>query len=276
MAALVLAGVAGADSPITFTDPAGDAGRSIDITGLAITESHGGLWFQITLARPLEITEDGPLIALDLDQNPDTGSAYYGTEVEVVMESSGNAREAEAVLRRSDGWDFRGIKPPEGWGWGWGPREVDFFLDRAYLGLAPTAGFNIVVAADGSHPDTAPDIRTFNYQPIAGTSPPALGTDARAPHVTAYPTDAIHGKLARLTYSALDGRGKTSDTIRIYRGNHLLRTIRLRLHDSNPFEVSDVTWRVPRGVRGPLRFSVSSVDAAGNQSKVSWARLSVR
>jgi hypothetical protein len=216
------------------------------------------------------------LIALDLDQNPDTGSAYYGTEVEVAMESSGNGREAEAVLRRSDGWDFRGIKPPDGWGWGWGPREVDFFLDRSYLGLAPSAGFNVVVAAEGSRPDTAPNIRTFNYQAVAGTAPPALGPDTRAPHVAAYPAEAVRGKVARLTYATLDGRGKTADTIRIYRGNHLLKTIRLPLRDSNPFDVSAVTWRVPRGVRGHLRFSVRSADAARNRSNLSWARLAVR
>ena len=126
------------------------------------------------------------------------------------------------------------------------------------------------------HIDTAPDIGTFNYQPVAGTPAPKLGPDTRAPHVLAYPARATHAKLATLTYQTLDGRGKTADTVRIYRGKRLLKTIRRPLRDSNPFKLSHVAWRVPRSLRGRLRFSVRSADAAGSESNLRWAPLSIR
>ena len=57
-----------------------------------------------------------------------------------------------------------------------------------------------------SRTDTAPDIGTFNYQPVAGTPAPKLGPDKRAPHIVTYPAQAVHGGVATLTYAALDGR----------------------------------------------------------------------
>lgn len=60
-----------------------------------------------------------------------------------------------------------------------------------YLGITPTSGFNVVAVTVSPHIDTAPDIGTFNYQPVA---------DTRAPHVLAYPARATHAKLATFTY----------------------------------------------------------------------------
>jgi len=68
---------------------------------------------------------------------------------------------------------------------------------------------------------------------------------------------------------------KTADTIRVYRGKQLLKTIRRPLRDSNPFQLSHVTWLVPRTLRGRLRFSVRLADAAGNESNLGWAFLSI-
>jgi hypothetical protein len=282
VAVLFLSAAAGAEDPIvtSLPDRVGDAGSGFDISSLNISESEGYfgpyLSFRVTTPNIVSLTEDGPLIALDLDQNPDTGSAFYGTEVEIASQGEGNGREASAVLYRSNGWDFRRVTPPEGWGWGGGPHEIDFFISRAQLGIGPTAGFNIVAASPASHPDTAPDIGTFNYQPIAGTPPPPLGPDRRAPHVSVYPATAVHGRVARLTYSALDGRGNTAETIRIYRGRRLLKTIRRPLRASNPFDLSQVGWRVPRGLSGHLRFSVRAADAAGNTSPLRWGPLNIR
>ena len=63
---------------------------------------------------------------------------------------------------------------------------------------------------------------------------------------------------------------------RIYRGHRLLKTIWTPLANANPFATTAATWRVPRNVRGDLRFSVRSFDAAGNKSPVAWASLFVR
>lgn len=284
-AALVLAGVAGADGQTSFADPLGDAGSSVDLTGLRVSSfqpggSDGWVEFEATVThnRLWCGGEGGDLplvIAIDTDQNPDTGSAYYGTEVEFEYTPPANARGGEAVVLRAHGWDFTGAPRPDGFGWGCGPTVGGYSIGTLALGITPTSGFNVVAATDSSRPDTAPDIGTFNYQPVAGTAPPKLGPDTRAPHVVAFPVHAVHGKVATLTYQTLDGRGRTADTIRIYRGVRLLKTIRRPLRDSNPFKLSHVAWRVPRSLRGRLRFSVRSADAAGNTSHLRWASLSI-
>jgi hypothetical protein len=85
--------VAGADSTISFSDPAGDGGSSTDITALEVSTSPGfpgfsggvGFWATVKPDSSWCRTEGGDvplLVAVDTDQNPDTGSAFYGTEVE--------------------------------------------------------------------------------------------------------------------------------------------------------------------------------------------------
>src|SRR5439155_1622955 len=113
--------------------------------------------------------------------NPDTGSAFYGTEVEIAFQGEGNAREGEPVLLRAHGWGFKRALQPARLAWTLGPHIVGFSVDRSDLGLSPTAGFNVVAATLGPRPDTAPDIRTFNYQPVPSTQPPSPGRDRRAP-----------------------------------------------------------------------------------------------
>jgi hypothetical protein len=278
---LALCVVAGAGSQASsgppFFDRTGDAPAPFDITRLDVSQKpDGAVYIQVTLAGTVNWDEDGPLVALDLDQNPDTGSAFYGTEVEFAFQGEGNAREGSAVLFRSHGWDFQRATTPDYWFWSLGPHIVGYFFMPWELGLGPRDGFNVVAATLGPHADTAPDIRTFNYQPLPGTQPPTLGPDRRAPHVIAYPADGVHGKVATLDYWVLDGRGRTAETIRVFRGKHLLKTIRRPLRNSNPFDQSKVTWRVPKSVRGHLRFTVRAADAAGNRSKAVSAPLEIR
>ena len=64
--------------------------------------------------------------------------------------------------------------------------------------------------------------------------------------------------------------------MRIFHGVRLLRTIWTPVRDTNPFRTSQLDWKVPRSVRGRLRFSVRSIDAAGNKSNRGWANLVVR
>jgi hypothetical protein len=262
----------------SFSDPTGDAGSALDITKLDVTEDASAnpnwIGFEVTVAGSLNSAEDGPLVALDLDQNPDTGSAFYGTEVEIAMVGRGNG-EAEPALYRAHGADFRRTRDPIV-GWGFRPHGVEFLVKRSAIGLKPGAAFNLVAASVASHPDTAPDIGTFTYQPVAGTQPPPLGPDRRAPAVFAYDSNGVHGKGARLEYWVLEGRGKTRQVIRIFRGPRLLKTISTPLADANPFGVEESTWHLPPSVRGDLRFSVRSIDAAGNRSKPSSAMLLIR
>jgi hypothetical protein len=111
---------------------------------------------------------------------------------------------------------------------------------------------------------------------VPGTKPPPLHRDRRAPHVSAFASGGVHGKRAILRYWALEGRGRTREIVRIFRGERLLRTIWTPLRDANPFRLSQLEWQMPQNVRGKLRFSVRSLDAAGNKSNRAWASLVIR
>jgi hypothetical protein len=79
-----------------------------------------------------------------------------------------------------------------------------------------------------------------------------------------------------LWYFVADGRAETADTLRVYRGKKVLKTIRVPFDDTNPFLPYVATWRVPKKIRGKLRFCVTSVDRAGNKSNVSCAPLTIK
>jgi len=266
---------AGADTSRSFPDRVGDAGSDIDITGLDVESADGYLTLRVNVAGTYDWDQGqgGAIVALDVDQNPDTGSAFYGTELEFVFQ--GGMWDAHAALYRANGWDFQPVDPDVGLGWGMADHFLEFNASLSDLGIAPNAGFDVVAAIPSAHTDTAPDLGTFIFQQVPG-KPPPIGPDTRAPHVSAFPARATHGKVAELNYWALDGRGRTAETVRIYRRSRLLKTIRVPLADSNPFMTSHVSWRVPRTLHGRLRYSVRSVDAAGNRSTLSWARLVVR
>ena len=281
LAAVTAVAVAGAADTGVLLDPVGDSGSAPDITRVEIDEYSypppfgDSIEFTVTFAGVLPCTSDGDgvpmIVAVDTDQNPDTGSAFYGTDFELAPDSIG-----DAMLFRAQGWDFRAVRSPEGLGWGCGPHTASYSIGSNALGLAPGAGFNVVVAVLGPHTDTAPDVRTFNYQPVAGGKPPPLGPDRRPPHLVAYWAEARRGAVAPLRFWTLDGRGRTAEVIRIYKKAKLLKTIRRPLHDANPFVVSSVRWRVPTSVHGRLPFSVDARDAAGNRSARRWAWLVVR
>ena len=99
----------------TCRDPEGDAGSSLDITNVKVRELGSELEVALTVKGAADLVADGALIAIDVDQNPDTGSAYYGTELEVALVGGDNGREAEPVLYKADGWDFHAVsltQPP--------------------------------------------------------------------------------------------------------------------------------------------------------------------
>jgi hypothetical protein len=259
----------------TFSDPEGDAGSSLDITRVKVTEWTDQIDVELTVKGGPGLQEDGPLVALDLDQNPDTGSAFYGTEVEVALVGSGNAREAEPVLYKAHGWDFLAENLRQPPGSITGSDVVGFSIPRSILGPDPEPGFDIVATSVGKHPDTAPDVGTFDFEP-SGSTHPRLGPDRRPPKLFAFDSLGTHGKDAKLEYWVLEGRAKTRQVIRILRGHRLLKTIWTPLADANPFGTAETTWHVPPKLRGRLRFTVRSFDAAGIKSALVSASLVVR
>jgi hypothetical protein len=273
-AALVAAGIAGAANSMSFGDRTGDAKYAPDIAQLDVSSDDGGtLTFRIGLADgfPAGLPGAAVGVGIDLDQNPDTGTVYYGTDV--ALEFDGTTPH----FFRAKGNQFEAAAAPTSLQGTITADAVTFSIKAADLGLTPADGFNVVgvseTAMDG---DLAPDLRTYNYEQVAGSTPKVPGLDTRAPFDRAFPAHAVHGKVAELDYAASDGRAATADTIRVYRKSRLLRTIRYALGDTNPFYVYYAKWRVPRTIRGRLRFCVSSVDAAHNVSNLGCAKLTVR
>jgi hypothetical protein len=275
--ALLIVGAAGAANSNALTDPAGDAGTALDITSInASSDDAGTLTFAVNVApgHTLGLPGDEIAVALDLDQNPDTGSPYYGTEVAAVFEGS-----KLGFYRASNDGSFEAAPAPSSFQGTLENGVATFSVKAADLGLAANAGFNLVGVSDSSatcYADIAPDIRTFNYQQVNGTAPSTPGPDSRAPIDSAYPSHGVHGGIAHLDYTAADGRGSTADTISVYRRSRVLKTFHFSLADTNPFFVYYAKWRVPQRVHGRLRFCVRSVDAAGNTSNQSCAPLVIR
>jgi hypothetical protein len=274
--ALVIVAVAAAANSASFPDQTGDVTLALDISALNVANDDAGtITIQAAVAggRTIGLPGDEVGVVLDLDQNPDTGTVYYGTEVALVFDQS------TLHFARAAGNDFSPTAPPASLHGAIGNGVVTFSINAADLGLTPSDGFNIVAFSHNTvfgELDTAPDIRTVNYQLVSGTPPRSPGPDNRAPLDRAFASHGVHGKVVRLNYWTADGRGVTADTLRVYRRGRLLRTIRISLGDASPFLEYYAPWRVPRKVHGRLRFCVQSADAAGNRSNVSCARLAIR
>jgi hypothetical protein len=97
----------------------------------------------------------------------------------------------------------------------------------------------------------APDLGTFNYQQVRGTTPPKPGPDTRAPHVAAFYAERPSSRTVRLGYWVLDGRGAIGETFRVYRARRLLATIRGPVVESKPFGFAYLEWQAARRARAP-------------------------
>lgn len=202
---------------------------------------------------------------LDLDQNPYTGGVFYGAEVGFQLSSDGLS------YLKPNGFQLRGAPRPPSLHATFKDGTATFTVRAQDLGLSPTAGFNVLAR---SVADDAPNYGSFNYQMVAGTPRPELGVDTRPPVVRALSSEGSHLYGAQLGYQAADGRGKTAEVIRVYRGARLVMELRAPLERSKPFVWYSVGWRIHHKVRpGRLHFCVRSTDAAGNQSQPSCAKL---
>jgi hypothetical protein len=274
--ALLLCGVAGAANTFTFVDASGDADSAPDITTVSVVYSDSGtLMVSVTLAnRPGPLRSDDELgVNLDLDQNPDTGSVLYGSEVAMVFEG------ATLEFLRPDSKNLfmaQATAPPSLQG-SVANGVATFSIKPADLGLSPTGGFNVFALADNdAATDTAPEIRTVNYQLVPGTAPPTLGPDRRPPFDRAFPARGRRGKVVHLDYQALDGRAVTADTVRVYSKGRVVKTFAFRLDDSDAFTFYYASWHAPKRIRAPLKFCVNSRDAAGNKSNTACAGIVLR
>jgi hypothetical protein len=270
--ALVFAGAAFAANSGSFGDVSGDSGTAPDVTGVAISNDDAGLvTVKVTLANRNAIAPtDGVGVGIDADQNPDTGTVFYGTEYELDLEGG-----VPRFYRAAANGFYEEAPVPASFSASFSGNVVTVSFKPSELGA--TTGFNVyAIGFDNSTLDSAPDIRMVNYQLVQGTPAPQLSPDHRAPLDEALKATGTHGKIASLFYFASDGRGETSDAIVIYKGKKVQKRINYRLTDTNPFLPYVARWKVPKKTKGKLRFCVTSTDRAGNKSNISCAQLTVK
>jgi hypothetical protein len=270
--ALVLAGLAFAANSSSFADPSGDSDKSPDVTNVAISNDDAGIvTVKVTLGNRATFSPDDEVgVGIDADQNPDTGSVYYGGEYELDLDGN-----VPSLWQASADGGYAQVSVPASMRATFSGGVVTISFKASDLGV--TSGFNVyVIGLDRNWIDIAPDIRGVNYQLAAGTAPPALQPDRRAPIDRALKSSGVHGKTAELVYVAADGRGETAESIVVYKGKKVLKRINFRLADTNPFLPYFARWKVPKKVRGKLRFCVSSTDRAGNKSNTSCAALTIK
>jgi hypothetical protein len=273
--ALGIVGTAAAANSGSFLDEVGDARPAPDIRRVAVASDDAGVvTIRVEIAdRATLAAEDNVTVGIDADQNPDTGSVLYGADFALDLVGS-NA----AFLRPSPDGFLAEAAAPQSFQASFAGGVATFAFKATEVGMSPTSGFGVFAwgFATGAI-DNAPDMRAVNYQMVPGTPPAVPPADRRAPVDEAIRSTGARGRVARLLYFAADGRGETSDTIRVLRGKRQLRRIVTPLEDTNPFFRYSVGWRVPRTIRrGTLRFCVSSVDGAGNRGNVSCAPLTIR
>jgi hypothetical protein len=272
VAALVFTGAALAANSRSFADPGGDASGSPDLTGVVVSNDDAGIvTVKLTLAnRSALATGEGVAIGLDTDQNPDTGSVFYGSEWELDLEGSS----ATVYQATSDG-SYTQAAAPASYQASMSGGVATLTFKASDFGI--TSGFNMhAIGFDNNWLDAAPDIRTVNYQLASSTTAPALQPDHRAPIDQAFKSTGTHGKFAALGYLAMDGRGETADAFVIYKGKKVVKRISLQLADTSPFLPYVVRWKVPKKLKGKLRFCVTSTDRAGNKSNTSCAALTIK
>jgi hypothetical protein len=273
--ALVVVGVALAANSTFFSDAPGDSGGAPDLGTMTVSSDDSGtVTVTINVANRTELSPSDEVgLGVDVDQNPETGSVYhYGQEYAFAFEGS-----SLEFFRANSSGDFDKAPSPASLKGSFAAGVGTISFSAADLGIVPTSGFNFSAIADNpADYDAAPDFRTFNYQLVAGAPAAVPPPDTTPPVDQAVRSRGKHGTIAHLNYAASDGRGETADTIRVYRGRKVLKTIRFSLDNTIPFLLYYAKWKVPKTVRGKLRFCVTSTDRAGNKSNTSCAALIIK
>jgi hypothetical protein len=274
-AALLAVGVALAANSTSYTDASADGGGAPDVGQTSVSnDDQGTITVKIAVANRTDLAATDEVgLGIDVDQNPDTGSVYhYGQEVAFAFDGS-----TLGFFRASSTGDFEEAPAPPSLKGSFAAGVATLSFSASDIGLGPTSGFNFsVIDSNEVDFDAAPDLRSYNYQLVAGTPPAVPGPDRTPPIDQAIRSSGKRGTVVHLDYVAADGRGETADTIRVFRGRKVLKTIRFALDDTIPFLSYYARWKVPKKIHGKLRFCVRSADRAGNKSKQSCAPLTIR
>ncbi|HET6829792.1 MAG TPA: S8 family serine peptidase [Solirubrobacterales bacterium] len=105
-------------------------------------------------------------------------------------------------------------------------------------------------------------------------APPQVG-DNDPPNVRALRSKGKSGKKAKLKYRTSDDSGETRERLQVVRRGKVIEDITTRFGPATG-KTYFVVWKVPKRVKGKMKFCVVSQDRAGNNSASSCAKLKIK
>ena len=252
----------------TFTDPAGDAtGGAPDIETIVVSDD-GADRFTVAATTPNRPTlnADDVIVLVFLTSDTTGVEVFYG----------GGATQVCAPIEPDDP-TCAPIAVPVSAVFSGG--TTTFTIDASTLDVADMVVVGVVTleaVADGAdHSDVGPLI-SYQLAPTTTTAAAPAEADTVAPHVKALAASGTHGKPVKLSYRSWDNSGTTREEIAVYRGSKRLWHTSTMYRTSSQTTLHTVTWKVPKSVRGKLRFSVEAIGAEDNASGVVWGKLTIR
>jgi hypothetical protein len=105
-------------------------------------------------------------------------------------------------------------------------------------------------------------------------NPPQTG-DNQPPNVKALKSKGKSGKKAKLRYRVSDNSGESRERIQVVKRGNVIADITTQFGPATG-ETYYVVWKVPKRVKGKMRFCAVSQDRAGNNSSSSCADLKIK
>lgn len=150
---------------------------------------------------------------------------------------------------------------PDGTGGAWVDGETGVKVTGASYDWGTAVGHVAGGSATPPHPPQPP--------------PPPPPVDTTPPRAHALSSSGWLGLTARLRFQVSDNSGKTREQLSVYSRSTVIHRIATSLSPSKPGAIYSVGWHVPTKPVLPLKFCIVAIDAAGNASARSCARISV-
>jgi hypothetical protein len=105
-------------------------------------------------------------------------------------------------------------------------------------------------------------------------NPPQTG-DQTPPNLQALKSKGKSGKRAKLRYRVSDNSGESRERIQVIRRGNVIADITTEFGPATGATYF-VVWKVPKRVKGKMKFCAVSQDRAGNNSQSSCAQLKIK
>ncbi len=101
--------------------------------------------------------------------------------------------------------------------------------------------------------------------------------DRQAPVIKTFSGTAALGEVAQLRYRVFDDSGRSRELLTVLHGKATVARVSVALGSVSPGQVYAARWKVPaKAARGDDVYCAVAIDAAGNQSKRSCSRFTVK